>query len=237
MINTITFNGISSDEFDVYVGGQNSFNAPKKNIKKIPVPGRNGDLVFDKGTFNNVNIAYNIVGVSNFKERINDIKEWLTSPRSYARLEDTYNPDYYRLGMVTAGITFTMKHLNQYGKAKVTFDCKPQRFLKSGEEIAEFEVDGTILNPTEFPSDPVITVYGSGSGTVVIGSQTITIDDIDTYTVIDCDLQDCYNAHGNRNNHVALGAYGDYPQLIGETSIDFSGGVDSVSIKGNWWTI
>lgn len=237
MINTITFNGISSDEFDVYVGGQNSFNAPKKSIKKISVPGRNGDLVFDKGTFNNVNVAYNIVGVRNFKERINDIKEWLTSPRSYARLEDTYNPDYYRLGMVTAGITFTMQHLNQYGKAKITFDCKPQRFLKSGEEIVEFEVDGTILNPTDFPSDPVIKVYGAGAGSVTIGDQTVYIDDIDGYTIIDCELQDCYNARGNRNNHVSLGLYGEFPKIIGEMDVEFSANVTGVDIKGNWWTI
>lgn len=237
MINTITFNGISSDEFGIYVGGQNSFNAPKKNIKKIPVPGRNGDLVFDKGTFSNVNVPYNIVGVSNFKERINDIKEWLTSPRSYARLEDSYNPDYYRLGMVTAGITFTMKHLNQYGKAKITFDCKPQRFLKSGEEIEEFEVDGTIFNPTDFPSDPVIKVYGAGAGSVVIGDQTLYIDDIDGYTIIDGELQDCYNNHGNRNNHVLRGLYGEFPKIIGEMDVEFSANVTKVEIKGNWWTI
>lgn len=234
----IMFNDIPSTDFDIYVGGQNSFGAPKRNVKKIAIPGRNGDLVFDKGTFNNVNISYNIVGLRNFKDRINDIKEWLMSPLSYARLEDSYNPDYYRMAMITAGITFTMKHLNQYGKAKITFDCKPQRFLKSGEEVQEFEYEGTIINPTEFTSLPVITVFGSGAGSVTIGNQTFLISDIDDYTVIDSELQDCYNASGNRNNYVSRGQYGEFPKLKGgETEISFAGGVDKVEIQGNWWTL
>ena len=234
----IIFNDIPSTDFDIYVGGQNSFGAPKRSVKKINVPGRNGDLAFDKGTFNNVNISYNIVGMRDFKDRINDIKEWLMSPLSYARLEDSYNPDYYRMAMITAGITFTMKRLNLYGKAKITFDCKPQRFLKSGEEVQEFEYAGHIINPTEFPSRPIITVYGAGAGSVTIGDQEIEISNIDDYTVIDCDMQDCYNANGNRNSYVSRGEYGEFPKIPGgESEISFDGGVEKVEIQGNWWTL
>lgn len=238
MRNYIIFNGESSAEYDIFIGDKGSFGAPKKKVTKTSIPGRNGDLVFDQGIYNNINASYTIVGMDNFRQKINHIKEWLLSPLSYARLEDTYNPDYYRMAMVSAGVDFTMKKLNEVGKAKITFDCKPQRFLKSGDFVEEFTAAGDILNPTRFKSKPIITVYGTGSGSVMIGSQYIALSEIDFNTVIDCDLQDCYNERGSRNLYVSLGILGSFPELeSGLTQISFDGGVTKVSIQGKWWTL
>ena len=47
------------------------------------------------------------------------------------------------------------------------FDCKPQRFLVSGENPVVFTGNGTITNPTDFESSPLIRV--TGNGTIAIG--------------------------------------------------------------------
>lgn len=65
MINSFTFNGVSSETIGLYVGGQNTFGAPQRDVTKISIPGRNGDLVRDNGKFLNSEISYNVVAMEN----------------------------------------------------------------------------------------------------------------------------------------------------------------------------
>lgn len=51
----------------------------------------------------------------------------------YARLEDSYNLDFYRMGRLSGGISWDTYLLVKQGKASLTFDCKPQKFYKNGE--------------------------------------------------------------------------------------------------------
>ena len=173
MINYFKFNGISSADFGVYVGGQHSFTAPQKNIIKANIPGRNGDFILDTGVFNNIMITYVVVGIGNFKEKINQLKEWLLSPTGYAKLEDTYNPNHYRMGILANGIDWIMYSLNTTGKANITFDCKPQRWLVSGNSPIELGASGILTNPTKFYAKPLIHVEGYGK--ITIGGTQITI--------------------------------------------------------------
>lgn len=235
MNNYIIFNGISSEEFGLYVGGQESFNAPKKKITKVSVPGRNGDIIIDQKAFNNVSVPYNIVGMDGFQENTEKIKEWLLSPNSYARLEDSYDPYTYRLGMITSGIEFELYRLNQTGKAKIVFDCKPQKFLIDGTTQNEVESGESIYNPTEFEALPLI--YVSGYGTLTIGDQVIEIANDFSTVYIDCDIMDCYSGTSNANESVTFQSY-DFPTLKpGDNTIIFDNTISDVVITPRWWTL
>ena len=80
-MNTFTFNGINSGTFGLYIGGQNTFNSPQRDITKVAIPGRNGDLIKDNGRFLNSQIAYNIVIMNNFAENAMAVRNWLLSPK------------------------------------------------------------------------------------------------------------------------------------------------------------
>lgn len=243
-INYFIFNGESSLDYGVYIGGQGTYNAPQRDVKKVSIPGRNGDLIMDNGRYLNTQVAYNIVVMDEFKDKTDAIRAWLSQPTTYVRLEDTYHPEEYRMAMLTGGIEFETSAFNRTGKATVTFDCKPERFLKTGERSETFyKASGVsyINNPTRFYSKPLIRVVGaslsSSNGSVTIGNQIITLTGIDGYVDIDCALMDCFKGTQNANSQVTLGTAG-FPALPpGKTGISMSGNILNVEITGRWWTI
>ena len=237
MRNYLIYNGIASDSFDLYLGGQASFNAPKRKFTKVKVPGRNGDIIIDQNcSFENINVPYNIVGMNNFKEKTTEIKEWLASSTRYCRIEDTYDPTVFRMGMIVSDISFTMKRLNQTGKAKIVFDCKPQRFLISGEMKNKIYGNDVIYNPTEFKSNPLIRV--DGHGVLMINGNTIIVGGSQGTTIIDSETMDCYTLDRQNVNRTVLFQGNKFPVLVPkENDISYSGNITSVVIIPRWWTL
>lgn len=242
MIHSFTFNGINTEEYGLYVGGQNTFKSPQRDVTKVSIPGKNGDLVRDNGRFLNTPIAYTIVAMKDFAETATAVQNWLMSVKGYARLEDTYHPDYFRIARVSDSITFETSAYNLTGKAQIVFDCQPQKFLKTGENaitmLKNDPVEGrTIVNPTLFDSKPLIRVYCTGSGTITVGNQIITISNVTGYVDIDCETQNCYNESVNCNNKVTLGTQG-FPVLpSGDTTFEMTGDVTKIEVTGRWWSL
>lgn len=243
-MNYFIFDGESSLDYGVYIGGQNTFNAPQRDVAKVSIPGRNGDLVQDNGRFLNVQVPYNIVVMDSFRDKTDAIKAWLLSKKGYCKLVDTYHPGTYRMARVAGGIDFETAAYNLTGKTQVIFDCKPERFLDSGDEVFNVgergqtkSASGSILNPTRFPSKPKMRVKGQGSGTVTVEENTIVVSNLNEYVDIDSELMNCYKGATNKNADVALPNH-EYPELHpGANRIEFGGGVTAVEVQGRWWTI
>ena len=129
------FNGKKSSDFDVWASGLNLMNSPEKRIERIAVPGRNGDLLIEDGSWANIELEFKDCFIPNdFSQRISDLSNYLNQQKGYQRLELSWIPDEYRLAAFHDGIETTLNGWNGYGKFDLTFNCKPQRFLKSGEE-------------------------------------------------------------------------------------------------------
>lgn len=237
MVNYFVYNGESSLDYGIYVGGQDTFNAPQRDVTKVAIPGRNGDLIKDNGRWLNTPVQYNIVIMDEFKAKADEVRAWLCKPKGYARLEDTYNPEYYRMARVGSTINFSTAAWNEAGRATILFDCKPQRFLKSGEGFVEVENGGFIYNPTRFESKPKIRIECSGSGILAVGNYNlINVSGISTYVDIDSELMDCYAGVQSMNNKVSL--VGGFPVLAGgATPIAWTGDITRVRIAGRWFTV
>ena len=124
---------------------------------------------------------------------------------------------------------------NDAGRFDVTFFCKPQRFLLSGEETQVFTAAGSIYNPTMFDARPLIRVYGTGE--VGLGNGTITITTADGYTDLDCDVMEAYKGTVNKNQYMQLSSL-DFPVLPpGETGIALGTGITRVEIIPRWWEV
>ena len=105
--------------------------------------------------------------------------------------------------------------------------------MKSGETATTFTANGSISNPTDMPSKPLIRVYGSGSLTVNGTAITIASHTL-SYIDIDCDLQEAYCGATNANQYItAL----EFPTLdSGANSVALSG-VTKVEITPRWWQL
>ena len=198
------------------------------------MPGRNGTLTYDNGRYNNVQIRY-VCGIqSDFKAKFAAFRAALPKGQ-YCRLEDTYFPDHFRLGMLSGGIEPQL--IGAYwesGQFDILFDCKPQLFRKDGETPVTFNSPGALYNTGE-TALPLLTVYGSGSGTVTVGTETMQITAIDGYVVIDCSTQDAYKGLSNKNSTIKAA---EFPELgPGENPVSWTGGVTKVEIIPRWWTL
>lgn len=173
---SFTFDGTNSRSFGVYITGQGVFNAPERNVEIIDIAGRNGSYVLDKGNFNNIDITYP-AGIyadneTDFATAVSDLRNFLCSKVGYIRLEDDYNPNEYRMAVYKSGLDVSHEMLIA-GEFNITFTCKPQRFLKSGETATTITSGSTITNPTLFDASPQLQVWGYGD--ISLGGQTIKV--------------------------------------------------------------
>lgn len=163
----LTFNGFNSKDFGVYITGEAVYNAPERDVEMIDIPGRNGSFERDNGRFNNIIVEYT-AGMfgdvqTDFAEGISEFRNALCASVGYCRLEDEYNPDEYREAVYKSGLDVSPELMGRAGEFKITFECKPQRFLKSGEIAQTIAASGdTLENPTRFSSRPLLEVTGYG---------------------------------------------------------------------------
>ena len=232
MRNWLTFDGVSLKDFGVYINGNQTYNAPARSREVVNVPGRNGALLLDNGRFDNVEVTYHAFIYRDFSVNVEGLRNLLLSRTAYKRLEDTYHSEEYRLGIYKGNFSADVVEWLEAGEFDLIFDCKPQRFLVSGEETVEFTSSGSILNETEQIAKPLLRVYGTGSFTV--GSGTMTISSANVYTDIDCDLMDAYKGTTNCNGNVS----GTFPTLTpGDNTVTLNTGITKIEIIPRWWVI
>lgn len=180
IIKGFTFDGVNSLDYNIGITGSAVYNAPTRDVEMISIPGRDGEYALDHGRFNNIEITYPAGygdnSQTNFASRMSDLRNQLASRVGYKRLEDEYNPDEYRMAIYKSGLEVSPVQYSRAGQFDIIFDCKPQRFLKSGETATSKARNSTINNPTLFDSHPLLQFNSNGSdGTISLGSQTLTV--------------------------------------------------------------
>lgn len=146
LFNSFQFGDVDSKDYGVYISGDSVYDSPARSVDLVQVPGRNGALALDNGYYENIEVTYpaGSFGTSQaeWREKMLGIRNALAAQRGYQRLIDTYHPEHYRLGMFFAGISASPVQYNRAGQFPIRFNCKPQRFLISGDEAVEFTAEG-----------------------------------------------------------------------------------------------
>lgn len=240
MRNTFSFDGINSADFGVYISGDAVFDSPVASYEMIQIPGRSGDLAVYHGRSENIEVTYPAFIFDDFKANIRGLRSALMSRIGYMRLTDTYHPDEYRLGVYQGGLEVSPAVYNTTGEFDITFNCKPQRFLTSGESRTTYTQSGTITNPTLFDAKPLIRV--KGQGTLGIGNQSIVVGGIYSGSIyIDTDIMDAWTLSGTQKtpyNHY-ISYSGDKPPVLppGDSGISLGTGITEVSITPRWYIL
>ena len=231
----IIFNNKSSADCRIQVAHPPGYAYPERDYTITHIPGRNGDIIQDNGCYKNVERTYEVsfdAPNEDFATYANAVSAWLHSTTGYARLEDSYEPNYYRMATYQESNIFENLY-NQAGTAIIVFECKPQRFLKTGDNTITIQNSLTIMNPTGFEAYPLFKVTGT-SGVLTVNGNSITLSSIDDFVMLDCELQDAYKETTNKNSTVS----GTFPVLKpGSNTISWTGGISSVTMKPRWWTI
>ena len=174
---SLSFDGVESRNFGVYITGEAVYNAPARDVEMVSIPGRNGTFALDKGRFENIEVSYP-AGIfadneTDFASAVSDFRNYLCSRKGYCRLVDEYNPEEYRMAIYKSGLDVSPAQLKA-GEFDITFDCKPQRWLMGGEAAIDVSDGDTIFNPTLFDSSPLLAA--EGYGTIGFNGYEIEID-------------------------------------------------------------
>lgn len=156
---SLSFDGVESRNFGVYITGEAVYNAPQRDVEMISIPGRSGAFALDKGRFENIEVTYP-AGIfadneADFAQAVSDFRNYLCSRNGYCRLVDEYNPEEYRMAIYKSGLDVSPAQLKA-GEFDITFDCKPQRWLTSGEDAVTIGEWGD----TETASGSIATFEG-----------------------------------------------------------------------------
>lgn len=89
-------------------------------------------------------------------------------------------------------------------------------------------------NPGCVFAEPVITVYGSGDITLMVGTQIVELTGITDSITLDTPAMEAYSGTTSMDSHMR----GEFPTLdVGATAISWSGSVSQVVVQPNWRTL
>lgn len=252
---SIIFNGKDSSQYGLVVEAIPGYEIPKHNYSPSHIPGRSGDLVINEGSYENIERTYQVAtadesGLVQFPDIAQRISKWIHPAKGYCRLEDSYEPEYYRMAYFDSSIALP-NIVNQMTKATIKFNCMPQRFLKNGEEKVEFVGEHLFYNDTDYEALPLIKLYGSGDCTVIVRSPSssgsnyycqIDLTGIQDSIVIDSQMQDIYKdqtTYLNCNGKATL-VNDSLPVLVpGDSKVIVANGlgITKVEVTPRWWTL
>ena len=232
----IVYGGESSADYGMVVSEAPAYERPNRKQTVYTVPGRNGAVVFQDDAWEDVIRSYNVwiaKGVQALSVKVDAFEAMLNSMKGYQRLEDNFEPDIFRLAYYSGGNNFS-NNMTQYGEATISFTCRPERFLKTGEQEVMVINGDKLQNFTRFTSKPLIHIEGSGTVTVSIGGNTISASVTD-YINIDCETMNAYRlAAENKNSDIS----GSFPVINpGENTVGITGTTTKVTVVPRYFTI
>lgn len=250
MVHFFEYNGIDSRDLGVYIRTKQAYDKPQRDMSIISVPGRDGDLVIDNGSYKNLDMTLGLRlivpqlsgdKVTSFNYAYNKVVEWLRPTANYNVYTDSYDPDYYRYACVKSALKVTQKRYD-VADFSVTFSCKPYKYAFNGD--AAITLSGgaffTVENPENTESLPLMRIFNNleYDSTADI-THIFTINDIN-YTIknfqspidLDCETMNLYKGANNKNN---LYLSATFPKLVpGTNTIYLTQNVSQIRLYPRW---
>lgn len=162
----LQYAGIASASYNIYISGEGVFDAPKRDAKLITIPGRNGAFVQDNGRFENITITYPCFykadKLTTFASDLAAFRAAMCEKTGYQVLFDSINTTETREAIFVDGINFKPVKDNTVVTFDLVFNCKPQRWLRTGNTAIDIKANSTVQNPTKYNAAPLFKLTGYG---------------------------------------------------------------------------
>ena len=232
---TFYLDGIDAGSVGIRLQAPVVFSKAVPVIETQTIPGRNGDLIFETGSYKNRSGSASCFCLrEDVEAAVSSAGRFLMGKKGYRRLETSDDPDHYWVARVGNSPQIAMR-LRALAPFDISFDCKPQRFAKAGENSAVFTSNGSLFNQYGQVALPFITLYGHGAGRLTIGDCVVDVKALDGALCLDSYTQNAYNDNGSQNMNINAPVFPTLPD--GETKIAFSGGIERVEIVPRWWEL
>lgn len=217
------FKGIASNTKGIIVSKTPNIPKGSRRVDKISIPGRNGFLTIDEGTYDSF-----IVSVEcHFDKDVANQEQvfaWLDGSGKFS-LNNEREFDAIIINSIKPE-----KVTNFFKEFIVQFECQP---ISKDKTVVTFITESnpdtlTIANATA-DMYPIIEITGTGDVTVTINNKTFNLYDMDGKYILDCDLKVITNNSGSNISDKML--Y-NFPKLVpGDNVISTTGTITEFKIK------
>ena len=228
MMDWFEWNGVRCTQYGIHVLEQPPVTIPSERVTFTNVPGRSGSLTQLEGDDVYDDMVLTATCLIADPSRIPEIAAWLrgSGTVTFANRQG----GFYHARVVNQIPFEKILRGNPHRSFAINFRCKPFWYL-SDVGLITLTTSGTfITNPGSVASEPVITVYGYGEITLMVG-MTITELEITDKITLDTPLMEAYSGSTSMNSCMS----GDFPSLLpGKNAVSWSGNVSRVEIQPNW---
>ena len=195
--------------------------------EEVVIPGRAGSVVLLEGedVFNSYSAEMVIVASDDIN--IDKAVEWLRGSGDLVLCNDAEKARECRI----VGEVAFIRVNNCWMEATVPLVCQPFRKSITEDSVTITGSSGSMSNPGDVASKPLVTISGGGNNTITIAGQAMSFTGVSTDTiVVDCDAQII-----TKGNNIWTGTFsGDFWKLPkGAISIAQTSNA-SITINPRW---
>ena len=224
-----SWNGVKCTEYGIHVLEQPPITIPAERTTFTNIPGRPGSLTTLEGDDVYDDLILTAQCMISDSSNIRAIASYL---KGSGKVAFANRPGGFYNARVANQIEFSKILRNHENRAfTVNFRCQPFWHQENVPEITVTTSGTFVNNPGSVYSEPVITVYGSGEITLMVGMTIVELEGITGCITLDTPLMEAYNGAISMNGCMS----GDFPTLLpGSNAISWTGNVTKVVIQPNW---
>ena len=199
-----------------------------ERVTEIQIPGRAGNVTLLEGEDVYEQALKKCVVIIRNDVPIQPILAWL---RGDGKVTFCNEPDKVYYARIAAEVSFN-RISNDMSQATIPFSCNPLKGrLHENQDAVTLTADGTIRNPGDVASRPIVEITGSGTCTIAIGDQSMTFYSVSGTIKVDCEAQ-IITSGGSLWTGTFTGDFWKIPK--GQSTVDINSAVTSVTITPRW---
>ena len=229
MNNYFLWNGVNCRQHGIHVTEQPPITIPAERSTQTNVPGRPGSLTQLEGEDVYDDMILTAICFVADPAQIPAIAAWLKGKGTVTFANRTGG--HYKARVANQIPFEKVLRGNPHCSFAVNFRCFPFWYKDNVSDITITSSGSTLMNPGSVYAEPIITVYGSGDITLMVGTTIVELTDVSGSIVLDSVLKEAYKGSTLMNSHMT----GDFPVLrSGMNAVSWSGAVTKVVVRPKW---
>ena len=219
------FNNNSNLDMNLYITDYPTINLNNEVYEEQPIEGRNGSLYIDLDYYKDRHLTFSFdLKGKNLEDKLYTVKNWLFN---YEDNRLIFNND--KCYLVKKVLLNSFKQINVHlAELEVEFIVDP--FLYDPEEITITSTtkNFSIYNNGTQEADTIIKIYGTGNIQISNNGETMQIDNVSNYVLLDSEKQECISDTGEPKDWDSIGYC---PVLdVGNNTFELTGNITKVEI-------
>jgi phage-related protein len=233
------FDGTNSEAVKAIIQARPLIEAPLRKFEMKSTYGVDGTVPYDEGAYENTDLE--LIMLIDGDDLIADrqkLYNLLDSRGVYKELIPYFDPDKIYRVMLNDKIQFENTYMyGQKQSLSAKFTVKPYKYLVANDTITINGTTATITNPTNYVSQPKITVTATGPVTIKVNGVDFNIKDVPNTITLDSERysayqEDSYGVITPMNDKIGTREYPVFKS--GQNTINIIGTVSQLNVEPRW---